>query len=56
VTGRPLRLALATSIDRNSEAIFAIATSGEIVWLAPNGNAVVVSDLAYKVPLWRAGY
>lgn len=57
ISGHQLRLSIVTYLDQNaSEGVFAMATTGEIVWLVTNRSPVIVSDPSYRVPLWRAGY
>jgi hypothetical protein len=58
VSGRRIQMAAATSLADidPSWGSFAIAPSGELVWLRSDRAPVVVSASDYTVPLWSDGY
>ena len=58
VSGRRIQMAAATSLADGdpSWGSFAIAPTGELVWLRSDRAPVVVSAPDYTVPLWSDGY
>ncbi len=58
VSGRTIQLAAATCLADGdpSLGLFAIAPTGELVWLRADRKPVLVSSSQYRVPLWRDGY
>jgi len=58
VSGRRIRMTAVTRLadDDPSWGSFAIAQTGELVWLTSDREPVLLSAPDYTVPLWRDGY
>jgi|ERR1043165_2951280 hypothetical protein len=58
VSGRRIRMAAAINLADSdpSWGLFAIAPTGELVWLRSDWKPVLVSAADYSVPFWSDGY
>jgi hypothetical protein len=58
ISGRRIRMVAATTLPNGdpSWGFFAIAATGELVWLRADRKAVLVSAPNYAVPFWSDGY